>query len=214
MFTSLLFPCLVQRSHHRPFPFSIPPEGPISVFAPTSTGPPLSTVCRSPNNFWDFNAFCNRLPPRPCHRPMLSWLRLSAGLCLRSCLPQAVAFHGQPFTKVVAAELNAERRSREYVVFNIRCHDDAFEWTVLRRFRNFEQLHKRLRNAHGFGGSLPPKRYFGSSNSWEFVEERREQLDEYLRKVTKESVGPPPRPSLPAPLHGLGGELPCAALTK
>jgi len=97
-------------------------------------------------------------------------------------------FSGQAFTKVVAAEINAERRSREYVVFNIRVNDDAYEWTVLRRFRNFEQLHKRLRNAHGFSGSLPPKRYFFNNNSWELVEQRREQLDKYLHLILMDPV--------------------------
>lgn len=93
------------------------------------------------------------------------------------------AFVGVPRTKVVAAEINAERRSREYVVFNIRVHDDTREWTVLRRYRNFEQLHKQLRNAYKYDGSLPPKRYLFGSNNWEFVEERREQLDVYLKDV-------------------------------
>jgi len=99
---------------------------------------------------------------------------------------EATGFQGRPFTNVVAAELNNERRSREYVVFNIRVNDDAREWTVLRRFRNFEQLHRRLRGVHGFAGSLPPKRYFFHSNSWAFVEERREQLDLYLKCITSD----------------------------
>lgn len=84
---------------------------------------------------------------------------------------------------MVAAEINGERRSREYVVFNIRVHDNTHEWTVLRRFRNFEQLHKQLRNTYKYGGSLPPKRYIFASHKWEFVEERREQLDVYLKDI-------------------------------
>eukprot|EP00873_Tetraselmis_striata_P010052 jgi/Tetstr1/430316/TSEL_020141.t1 len=106
--------------------------------------------------------------------------------------PEATKFDGTPYTKVVAAEINGERRSREYVVFNIRVHDNTHEWTVLRRFRNFEQLHKQLRNTYKYGGSLPPKRYIFASHKWEFVEERREQLDVYLKDIIHKSLGTSP----------------------
>ena len=58
---------------------------------------------------------------------------------------------------------------------------------MLRRFRNFEQLRKCLRNVHGFSESLPAKRFFGSNN-WAFVEERREALDAYLNRIVSNEV--------------------------
>ena len=46
--------------------------------------------------------------------------------------------------QVVAAELN-NSGSREIVMFIIRVADDSGEWSVARRFRNFETLHRAMR---------------------------------------------------------------------
>ena len=62
--------------------------------------------------------------------------------------------------------------------------DAAGEWTVSRRFRNFETLHRALREVPGFRGvRLPAKKMFGQQHSVEFVEERRCQLDGYLQEL-------------------------------
>ena len=66
----------------------------------------------------------------------------------------------------------------------VRVADAAGEWTVSRRFRNFETLHRALREAPGFRGvRLPAKKMFGQQHSVEFVEERRQQLDSYLQEL-------------------------------
>ena len=52
--------------------------------------------------------------------------------------------------QVVAAELN-NAGSREIVMFIIRVADDSGEWSVARRFRNFETLHRAMR---GCGGGM------------------------------------------------------------
>ena len=46
--------------------------------------------------------------------------------------------------QVVAAELN-NAGSKEIVMFIIRVADDSGEWSVARRFRNFETLHRAMR---------------------------------------------------------------------
>lgn len=46
--------------------------------------------------------------------------------------------------QVVAADLKSEA-GRDFVTYKVRVADDAAEWTVSRRFRNFEALHSRLR---------------------------------------------------------------------
>ena len=50
--------------------------------------------------------------------------------------------------QVVAAELN-NAGSREIVMFIIRVADDSGEWSVARRFRNFETLHRAMRGCGG-----------------------------------------------------------------
>ncbi len=53
-----------------------------------------------------------------------------------------------PYMQVVAAELN-NASSREIVMFIIRVADDSGEWSVARRFRNFETLHRAMRGCGG-----------------------------------------------------------------
>ena len=83
---------------------------------------------------------------------------------------------------MVAAELNSEG-SKDVVLYKIRVADSAGEWTVSRRFRNFEALHRTLRETPAYRLKLPAKRIFNHSQSVEFVEERRQQLDAYLQQI-------------------------------
>lgn len=48
----------------------------------------------------------------------------------------------------MAADLHSEG-SKDYVVYKIRVADHSGEWTVSRRFRNFETLHRQLREVRG-----------------------------------------------------------------
>ena len=52
------------------------------------------------------------------------------------------------YVQVVAADLKSEG-GRDYVTYKVRVADAAAEWTVSRRFRNFEALHARLRQVRG-----------------------------------------------------------------
>lgn len=63
--------------------------------------------------------------------------------------------------QVVAAELNTEG-GKEYVTYKIRVTDgtDGPQWTVARRFRNFEELHRVLRANPAYKLKLPPKKVF------------------------------------------------------
>lgn len=65
----------------------------------------------------------------------------------------------------------------------IRVADDGGEWTVSRRYRNFESLQRQLRRHPAYRLKLPPKRIFIHSNNVEFVEERRDALDRYLQQL-------------------------------
>ena len=49
------------------------------------------------------------------------------------------------------------------------------------RFRNFEQLHRNLRDLHQYNLQLPPKRILSSSLDDAFVRERCILLDKYLK---------------------------------
>lgn len=85
--------------------------------------------------------------------------------------------------QVVAADLHSEG-SKDVVLYKIRVADSSGEeWTVSRRFRNFETLHRALREHAAYRLRLPAKRIFSQQHSVAFVEERRQQLDAYLQSL-------------------------------
>lgn len=84
--------------------------------------------------------------------------------------------------QVVAAELNSEG-SKDIVIYKIRVADSTGEWTVSRRFRNFESLQRTLKELPSYKIKMPAKRVFSHSQNVEFVEERRQQLDHYLQQI-------------------------------
>jgi len=99
----------------------------------------------------------------------------------------------------------------------VRVADADAEWTVSRRFRNFEALHRALRGVPAYRLRLPAKRIFPHNQSGEFVEERRRQLDAYLGAVLADAQLAGARPARarracrdPAPMRG-GGAPSCAS---
>ena len=78
----------------------------------------------------------------------------------------------------------------------VRVADTDAEWTVSRRFRNLEALHRALRGVPAYRMRLPAKRIFPHNQSGEFVEERRRQLDGYLGAVLADAQLAGARPTL------------------
>ncbi|XP_073226199.1 uncharacterized protein [Cicer arietinum] len=56
-------------------------------------------------------------------------------------------------------------------------------WFVKRRYRNFERLHRQLKDIPNYTLHLPPKRIFSSSTDDAFVHQRCIQLDKYLQDL-------------------------------
>lgn len=89
--------------------------------------------------------------------------------------------------KVVAADsVRSSDSLKEVVVYKIRAADVNHEWTVSRRYSNFEQLHRQLRDVAAYRLKLPPKRLFVHNPTPDFVEERRQQLDTYLQMLLQD----------------------------
>jgi len=92
-------------------------------------------------------------------------------------------FVGLPRARVVAADLITQH-AKDLVVYKIRVGDDSErEWTVSRRYRHFEVLHRQLRDTPYYKLKLPPKRIFFHTKTEDFVEDRRNALDVYLQEV-------------------------------
>ncbi|KAK6143507.1 hypothetical protein DH2020_023855 [Rehmannia glutinosa] len=74
--------------------------------------------------------------------------------------------------------------SNSFAVYSICVTDaDNTTWFVKRRYRNFERLHKHLKDIPNYTLHLPPKRIFSSSTEDAFVHQRCIQLDKYLQDL-------------------------------
>ncbi|GFQ03848.1 sorting nexin-16 [Phtheirospermum japonicum] len=74
--------------------------------------------------------------------------------------------------------------SKSFAVYSIAVTDaDNTTWFVKRRYRNFERLHRHLKDIPNYTLHLPPKRIFSSSTEDAFVHQRCIQLDQYLQDL-------------------------------
>ncbi|KAK7319819.1 hypothetical protein RJT34_04547 [Clitoria ternatea] len=71
-----------------------------------------------------------------------------------------------------------------FAVYSIAVTDSQNKtWFVKRRYRNFERLHRHLKDIPNYTLQLPPKRIFSSSTDDAFVHQRCIQLDKYLQDL-------------------------------
>ncbi|KAK6253594.1 hypothetical protein QUC31_015314 [Theobroma cacao] len=74
--------------------------------------------------------------------------------------------------------------SKSFAVYSIAVTDaEKRTWFVKRRYRNFERLHRILKEIPNYTLHLPPKRIFSSSTEDAFVHQRCIQLDKYLQDL-------------------------------
>ncbi|KAH0977652.1 hypothetical protein GBA52_027371 [Prunus armeniaca] len=74
--------------------------------------------------------------------------------------------------------------SKSFAVYSIAVTDSENRtWFVKRRYRNFERLHRHLKEIPNYTLQLPPKRIFSSSTEDAFVHQRCIQLDKYLQDL-------------------------------
>ncbi|KAK5774562.1 uncharacterized protein LOC108477097 [Gossypium arboreum] len=74
--------------------------------------------------------------------------------------------------------------SKSFAVYSISVTDaENRTWFVNRRYRNFERLHRHLKEIPNYSLHLPPKRIFSSSTEDTFVHQRCIHLDKYLQEL-------------------------------
>ncbi|KAF7810928.1 Sorting nexin-16 [Senna tora] len=89
--------------------------------------------------------------------------------------------------KIIALVMGAyfeKLGSKSFAVYSIAVTDALNKtWFVKRRYRNFERLHRHLKDIPNYTLHLPPKRIFSSSTEDAFVHQRCIQLDKYLQDL-------------------------------
>lgn len=89
---------------------------------------------------------------------------------------------------VVAAGLVEQEESKSFVMYRIRVTDGYSTWFVLRRYRNFETLHRVMRDVPGYKYKLPPKRILFHQLNGRFVESRKSLLERFLSQILRDDV--------------------------
>ncbi|KAK1264699.1 hypothetical protein QJS04_geneDACA023595 [Acorus gramineus] len=71
-----------------------------------------------------------------------------------------------------------------FAVYSISVTDvNNNNWSIKRRFRHFEELHRRLKEFPEYNLSLPPKHFLSSGLDAPLIQERSKLLDKYLKKL-------------------------------
>ncbi|BBN06005.1 sorting nexin-13 [Marchantia polymorpha subsp. ruderalis] len=88
---------------------------------------------------------------------------------------------------VVGAHFEKSAANKTFAVYSIFVTDgpDGHNrtWEVQRRFRNFEQLHRSLKDKPYYSLSLPSKRFLSSNLDNSLIRERCALLDQYLKDL-------------------------------
>ncbi|CAN8293328.1 unnamed protein product [Cochlearia groenlandica] len=74
--------------------------------------------------------------------------------------------------------------SKMFAVYSIAVTDEInHSWSIKRRFRHFEELHRRLKVFPEYSLHLPPKHFLSTGVDIPVIQERCVLLDEYLKKL-------------------------------
>ncbi|WCJ40753.1 Phox-associated domain Phox-like Sorting nexin C-terminal [Euphorbia peplus] len=74
--------------------------------------------------------------------------------------------------------------SRTFAVYSISVTDvNSNSWSIKRRFRHFEELHRRLKEYPEYNLHLPPKHFLSTGSDMPVIQERCILLDRYLKNL-------------------------------
>ncbi|CAI0474646.1 unnamed protein product [Linum tenue] len=74
--------------------------------------------------------------------------------------------------------------SKTFAVYSISVTDvNGNSWSIKRRFRHFEELHRRLKEHPEYSLHLPPKHFLSTGLDVPVIQERCTLLDRYLKKL-------------------------------
>ncbi|GAB2228110.1 hypothetical protein Droror1_Dr00009940 [Drosera rotundifolia] len=97
------------------------------------------------------------------------------------------AFFGDAFLKLKCDVLGAnivKSSSKTFAVYSISVTDaNNNSWSIKRRFRHFEELHRRLKERPEYNLHLPPKHFLSAGMDVPVILDRCKLLDRYLKKL-------------------------------
>ncbi|CAN4086847.1 unnamed protein product [Withania somnifera] len=91
------------------------------------------------------------------------------------------------FLKLTCEVLSAnivKSGSKTFAVYSLSVTDvNNHSWSIKRRFRHFEELHRRLKEYHEYNLHLPPKHFLSTGLDVQVIRERCKFLNEYMKKL-------------------------------
>ncbi|CAK9174605.1 unnamed protein product [Ilex paraguariensis] len=101
--------------------------------------------------------------------------------------PPKHSFLADTFLKLRCEVLGAnivKSGSKTFAVYSISVTDvNNNSWSIKRRFRHFEELHRRLKEFPEYNLHLPPKHFLSTGLDVLLIQERCKLLDTYLKKL-------------------------------
>ena len=74
-------------------------------------------------------------------------------------------------------------------LISVESFEDGNNWSVPRRYSNFESLHQKLTRINpDFKGDFPPKNWGYNNLDGAFIEKRRQQLDLYVQEILADDI--------------------------
>ncbi|KAL9244643.1 hypothetical protein vseg_018401 [Gypsophila vaccaria] len=109
------------------------------------------------------------------------------GSLTSSVISRQTTFSGDSFFKLRCEVLGANvvrSSSSVFAVYSISVTDaENNSWSIKRRYRHFEELHRRLKEYPAYSLHLPPKHFLSTGLDVHVIRERCKLLDEYLKKL-------------------------------
>ena len=107
----------------------------------------------------------------------------------RANVRRSSSHENSPVVKhVVIREVWQKKIPTRHAVYKIDVMTKSNHWFVLRRFRQFNQLHKKLVSAYGVPKDMLPSKKLTSSMSIPYLESRRQALEHYLQRLVNSST--------------------------
>lgn len=79
--------------------------------------------------------------------------------------------------------------SRTFAVYSVSVTDmNNHSWSIKRRFRHFEELHRRLKEIPKYNLHLPPKHFLSTGLDVPIIQQRCRLLDKYLKELLRIST--------------------------
>ncbi|CAN4088993.1 unnamed protein product [Withania somnifera] len=109
-------------------------------------------------------------------------VRILSGTTASSSLSSSVLENQKMGANSVLSANIVKSGSKTFAIYSLSVTDvNNHSWSIKRRFRHFEELHRRLKEYHEYNFHLPPKHFLSTGLDVQVIRERCKFLNEYMK---------------------------------